>query len=512
MEREKIYFWSRTVLILVMAMGLARVLFLTTVMGGHFEELAAGNMIRKDRLEPVRGVISDKNGKPLAMNIEYQGRTQRFYPGGETIAGIVGYLGIPDTADIEDCPKCDLLLLLGKAGLERQYQKELIGQPGSSMVQETASGQDKIEIARVESLPGKNLTTNIDLELQKLAFLTLKSKLTEVGKSGAVVIARVSGEVLALVSAPSFDPNLFVPGGKRSDFGGDFKDVESLFREVEKKPLYNRAISGDFAPGSVYKLVPALAALEEGKINRNTSIVDTGEIKVGGSRFGNWYFDEYGKTEGEVNVVKAIARSNDIFFYKTGEALGADALVAWSEKFGLGEKTGIDLPGESAGFVPTPYWREKVLGDRWYLGNTYHMAIGQGDLMTTPIQINRLTAGVVGGIDCAPRLVGKSECLDLRVSQKNINIVLEGMKEACSPGGTAFPLFPYADRIYCKTGTAQKGSKESLANAWVSVVVPKGASVKDWVVVTVLIEEGGQGSAVAGPVAKEIVPYILDKL
>lgn len=512
MEKEGIYFWGKSILVLAMAIGIARILFLTTVMGGYFDELAAGNMIRKEPLNPIRGVILDRAGKPLAMNIEYQGRTQRFYPGGEIVASIVGYLGKPDEGEVKDCPGCSTEMLLGKTGLERQYQNELIGLPGSTTVQETASGQEKIEITRVESLPGKNLTTNIDLELQKLAFLALKSKLAEVGKSGAIIVARVSGEVLALVSAPSFDPNLFVPGGKRSDFGGDFKDVESLIKEVDKKPLYNRATSGDFAPGSVYKLVPALAALEEGRINRDTSIVDTGEIKVGGSRFGNWYFDEYGKTEGEINIVKALARSNDVFFYKTGEALGADTLVSWSEKFGLGEKTGIDLPGESAGFVPTPYWREKGLGDRWYLGNTYHMAIGQGDLMTTPIQMNRMTAGVVSGVDCAPRLVGNSECLDLRVSQKNISIILEGMKGACSPGGTAFPLFSYAGKIYCKTGTAQKGSKESLANAWVSVVVPKGTSVKDWVVVTVLIEEGGQGSAVAGSVAKEITAYILDKL
>ncbi len=512
MEKEDIFYWGQTIMVLVMAVGLSRLLFLTTVMGGHYDELATGNMIRKEALKPVRGVISDRLGKPLAMNIEYQGRTQRFYPGGETIAGVVGYLGLPDSGDLQDCPKCDSQLPLGKTGLERQYQMELIGEPGSTTVQETASGQEKIEIARVDSQPGKNLTTNLDLELQKLSFLALKTKLGEVGKSGAVVVARVSGEVLALVSAPSFDPNLFVPGGKRSDFGGDFKDVESLIKEVEKKPLYNRATAGDFAPGSVYKLVPAIAALEEGKINRDSSILDTGEIKVGGSRFGNWYLDEYGRTEGEVNIVKAISRSNDIFFYKMGEALGADPLVAWSEKFGLGEKTGIDLPGESAGFVPTPYWREKVLGDRWYLGNTYHMAIGQGDLMTTPIQVNRMTAGIVSGLGCGPRLVGRASCLDLRLSPKNINIVLEGMKAACSPGGTAFPLFEYAGRIYCKTGTAQKGSKESLANAWVSVVVPKGSSVKDWVVVTVLVEEGGQGSVVAGPVAKEITAYILDKL
>jgi len=509
MEKENIYYWTKTALILVMAIGLARVLFLTTVMGGHFEDLADGNMIRKDRLEPIRGVISDKSGKPLAMNIDYQGRTQRFYPGGEVVASIVGYLGKPDISDLKDCPKCSGEMLMGKTGLEKQYQVELLGQPGEVMVQETANGQSKVEIAKVDSLPGQNITTNIDLELQKLAFLALKNKLTEIGKSGAVVVTRVSGEVLALISEPSFDPNLFIPGGKRSDFGGDFKDVESLIIETDQKPLYHRAVSGDFAPGSVFKLVPAIAALEEGKISKESSILDTGEINVGEYRFGNWYLDKYGRTEGQVNIIKALSRSNDIFFYKIGEALGADSLVAWSQKFGLGEKTGIDFPGESSGFVPTPYWREKVLGEKWYLGNTYHMAIGQGELTASPLQINRMTAEVVSGQSCGPRLVGKAECLDLQMNPLNIALILEGMKQACSPGGTAFPLFEYAGKIYCKTGTAQKGAEETLSNAWISVVVPKGGKVKDWLVLTVLLEEGGEGSAVAGPIAAEIVLYLL---
>jgi len=509
MDREKIYFWGRLILILAMAIGISRVLFLTTVMGRYYDDLANENMIRIERLDPVRGVISDRNGKPLAMNIDHQGRTQRFYPGGETVASIVGYLGKPETADLKDCSNCGLEMLFGKAGLEKQYQKELLGFPGEMTVQEAASGQDVIEISRVESLPGKNFTTNVDLELQKLAFLALKNKLGEVGKSGAMVVAKVNGEILALVSIPSFDPNLFVPEGKRSDFGGDFKDVASLISDIEKKPLYNRAVSGDFAPGSVYKLVPAMAALEEGKINKDSTILDTGEIKVGGSRFGNWYLDKYGKTEGQIGIIRAIARSNDIFFYKMGEALGADALVSWSEKFGLGEKTGIDLPGESLGFVPTPYWREKTLGDRWYLGNTYHLAIGQGDLMATPVQINRMTSGVISGLSCSPKLVGKVECLDLRLGKKNVALVLEGMKEACSPGGTAFPLFEFAGKIYCKTGTAQKGAADTLSNAWVSVVVPKGVDVREWIVVTILLEEGGEGSSVAAPVAAEIMPYLL---
>ncbi len=481
-------------------------------MGDHFGELAQGNMIGKQKLDPIRGVISDRKGKPLAMNIDYLGRTIRFYPGGETTASIVGYLGKPSENDLKECVVCNPEMTVGKAGIEKSFQNDLVGQPGEAIVQETADGKSRTEIKRTESVPGKNIQTNIDWELQKTAFLAVKNKQKEVGKSGAVVISKVNGEVLALVSVPSFDPNLFIQNGKRSDFGGDFKDVESLLQDSVAKPLFNRAISGDFAPGSVYKLVPAMGALEEGKISKTMEIMDTGEIKIGEYRFGNWFLDKYGQTEGLVNVVKAITRSNDIFFYKTGEALGADSLISWTKRFGLGEKTGIDLPGESEGFVPTPYWREKTLGERWFLGNTYHMAIGQGDLMSTPLQINRMTAEAVSGLICNPMLVGKGTCSDQKFNPKNIATVLEGMKGACSPGGTAFPLFEYAGKIYCKTGTAQKGGKDALSNAWMSVVIPKGADVLEWIVVTILIEEGGEGSAVAAPVAKEIVPYILDKM
>lgn len=510
MKSGTAFFIGKFFLILVFAIGLSRAFFLTVMMGSYFKAQADDNMTRNEKLPPIRGIINDRNGKPLAMNIENNGVTVRYYPGGETIAGIVGYLGKPSEDEMKSCgDDCSSEALLGKAGLEKEYEEKLKGIPGSVLIKETANGKERTEIKRIESVPGENINTNIDGELQTAAFVALKNALKKTGKSGAMVIAKVSGEVMALVSTPSYDPNLFVPGGKRSDFGGDYKDVQSLLDDNEKKPLFIRPLSGDFAPGSVYKLVPALAGLEEGKINKDTEINDTGEIKVGDYRFGNWFLDEYGRVEGQVDVVKAISRSNDIFFYRVGEYLGADSLIAWTKKFGFGEYTNIDLPGESNGFVATPYWKEKTIGSKWFLGDTYHMAIGQGDLMTTPLQINRMTAGVVSGERCTPKIVGKGECTDLKISQKNIGIILEGMKGACSTGGTAYPLFSYGGKIYCKTGTAQKGGKETLPNAWMSVVIPQGDNVQDWVVMTVLVEEGGQGSDVAAPIAKEILPLLV---
>ncbi|HOX95800.1 MAG TPA: penicillin-binding transpeptidase domain-containing protein [Candidatus Woesebacteria bacterium] len=503
MEEKKTFFLTGLVLILVFAFGFSRLFFLTVFMGGHYKELATGNMVKIEKTEAVRGVISDKNGKPLAINIENNGKTVRFYPGGEVTAAVVGYMG----KSLEEGADPDILV--GRVGLESSFQEKLAGKYGEKLIEETAQGTKKTEITRKEPVAGENIQTNLDWEVQKAAYLALKSTLTSNGKSGAVVVMTVDGKVLGLVSAPSYDPNLFINGGSRSDFGGEFKDVNDLLGDNEKKPLFNRAVSGDFAPGSVFKLVPALAALEEKKISKDTLIQDSGEIVIGNYRFGNWLLDKYGQTEGQINVVKAIARSNDIFFYKTGELLGVDNLVSWSKKLGLGETTGIDLPGESGGFVPTPYWREKTFGEKWFLGNTYHLSIGQGDLMTTPLQINRMTAAVVSGLSCAPRLVGTATCMDIKINENNRKTVLEGMMAACSKGGTAFPLYDYGGQIYCKTGTAQKGGEDTLPNAWLSMVIPVGQSVKDWVVVTVLVEEGGEGSAVAAPIAKELVPLFL---
>ncbi len=502
--------WIGFCLSLMFALLFARVVFVNLVMGGHFRDLAENNTIRREKVVQSRGNIYDRNGKQLAVNIENEGRTVRFYPYGEVLAGVLGYTGKIDEPSLKKCKNdCDGETEIGKMGLEKYYQAELVGKPGEVIIEEKATGETRAKFFQQGGEEGKNITTNIDADWQKAAFVSLKEKLKEAGKSGAVVVTKVSGEVLVLVSAPSFDNNLFINNGKRSDFGGDYKSVADLLLAEESKPLFNRAISGDFAPGSVYKILPAIAGLQEKKINEDSSIVDTGEIKIGEYRFGNWYLDKYGKTDGDVNVTKAIARSNDIFCYKLGEQLGVDLLVSWSKKMGLGDYTNIDLPGEGKGLLPTPYWREKNLGERWFLGNTYHLSIGQGDLMSTPMQINRMTAAIISGKKCEPRLVGKGNCVDVGLNEENRKIILRGMEKACSPEGTAFPLFSYAGKIYCKTGTAQKGGKETVSNAWISVVVPKGGNLDDWFVVTVLVEEGGEGSAVAAPIAKDLMPMLL---
>ena len=269
----------------------------------------------------------------------------------------------------------------------------------------------------------------------------------------------------------------------------------------------NRVTSGVYAPGSVFKLVTAYAGLESGEIDQETLIEDTGEIVIDQYRYGNWYFDQYGKTEGEINLERALARSNDIFFYRLGEKVGVDEIVSWASKMGLGERTGIELPGESEGLVPTRLWKERATGERWFLGNTYHLSIGQGDLTATPLQIARMTLAAVSGRRCQVSLLQDSEveCVDLGISSKNIEIVKSGMRAACATGGTAFSFFEFGPYVLCKTGTAQHAgqtSDEVLPHAWITVAYP-GDNPE--MILTVMLDSAGEGSYEAGPVAKEIL-------
>lgn len=482
----------RLALVVIFALFFSRAFFVTGPLHPYYLAQAGENRVKTEAVPAPRGVMVDRAGRLVATNILVDGKVTRHYPDGEVVAAVVGYLSEGK----------------GVAGLEKQYQTDLAGVAGQRVVAETAGGAEVEEVSLVEATPGKKLALNLDAGLSSAAYQALKGKLAEAGKGGSVIVSAVNGEVLALVSLPSFDPNLFISGGKRGSEGGRYTDVAGVVTDEVQKPLFNRAIGGSFPPGSVFKLVPALAGLSEGVIAENDLIEDSGEIVVGPYRFGNWYFDKYGKTEGKINVKKALARSNDVFFYRLGEKLGVDRLTAYAKKLGLGEKTGIDLPGEASGLLPTPLWMEKEKGERWFLGNTYHLAIGQGDLLATALQINRMAAAVVSGRKCPPRLVGKSECTDLGLSQAAMATVRQGMRMVCQEGGTGFPFFSLKGAVMCKTGTAQHGGEEIKPHAWMVVVIPRG-DTPQWLVVTVMLDSAGEGSEEAGPVAREIVDYLL---
>jgi penicillin-binding protein 2 len=545
MNHGRLYFFYG-LLIIGLLLLVGRLFELQIIFGAKNRNLAEGNRIKKEILPAPRGMIYDRQGKELVHNIpiyrkkvegdqceagkkecfvlidreealkmEARGEQQnlrvdigREYLYKEALTHVLGYLG---EANQDEVAKGQFRLgdLVGRGGIEQQYDHLLRGQDGGEIYEVDAQGKKIRQIGRTEPIPGQDLHLSLEADLTKLAWESLE------GKSGAVVGSDPkTGQILILTSSPSFDPNLMNQAKDKnaSDFQDYQEKLQSLFADPQK-PFLNRVLSGAYPPGSTFKIVTATAGLEEGKIDSETLWNDTGEIRVGEYSYKNWYFTQYGRTEGEINVVGALKRSTDTFFYKVGEWVGPTRLSAWAKAFGLGQKTQIDLPGEVEGLVPSPDWKEER-GERWFLGNTYHFAIGQGDLLATPLQINFLTNVMASnGRLCQPQVLKsedkKDNCRDLKLKKETLFLVTEGMKEVCSLGGTAFPFFEFSPQVGCKTGTAEFGDPQDKTHAWFTAF---GSWENPELSLTVLIEKGGEGSEVAAPVAKKIMEaYFRDR-
>lgn len=484
-------------LVVVVAVTLVmRLLYLTVFERGRQTLLAEGNSLKQVRELAERGVIYDQAGRALVANHPEEGERGREYLLGSAAAHLLGYLSEVREEEL-GCSEGVCYQLgrwVGRSGVERAFEYQLKGRDGARVVEVDAGGQVVRELGANKAESGEGLELAVDRELQQLAAEAMGERV------GSVVALSMQGKVLALYSNPSYDPNVFTLYPNEAQ-------KELLLSDKERLYFLNRAIGGAYAPGSVFKLVTAYAALESGKIDRQSLIEDTGEIRIDQYRYGNWYFDQYGQKEGELDVVRALARSNDIFFYKIGERVGVDELVAWAKRFGLGEETGVELPGEVAGLVPSRLWKERATGERWFLGNTYHLSIGQGDLTATPLQIARMTLSAVSGRKCRVSVLKNSpvECEELGLSSKNMQVVKEGMRAACATGGTAFPFFTFAPYVLCKTGTAQHAgqvAESDLPHAWITVAYP-GENPE--MILTVMLDSAGEGSYEAGPVAREIL-------
>lgn len=501
----------------------SRLFYLEILQGKQNNLLAQENRIRIIKVPGTRGVIFDRESKILVRNRQ-DGR-EYLYP--ETLAHVLGYLGETDEKDLEDS-FYEVFDIIGKSGIEKQYDKILRGRDGRILVETDSLGKIIREIKKEEPQAGKDLALTLDLDLQLKAFSLLK------GRKGAIIASNPkTGEILSLVSLPSFDPNLFTltkqinPVFERSAANEESerqtgfssarnKEINQVLQDPNQ-PLFNRAITGLYPPGSTFKIVTALSALEEEKITKDTQIEDTGEIKVGPYTYSNWYFLQYGGKDGQVNVVKAIKRSNDIFFYQVGERLGINKLALWSERFGLGKILGIDLPGEAAGLIPTPQWKKEVKTENWYLGDTYITAIGQGNLLLTPLAVNQVTSIIAAqGKSCTPHLLKdrKVNCEALKIKPENLQLVKEGMKEACTKGGTASVFFDFKPQVACKTGTAEYGltgqlKSKAQTHAWFTVFAPAD---EPEIGVTVLLEGAGEGSKEAAPIARDLLKYWFKKL
>ena len=498
-----------TLVILSFLILALRLFQLTIVKGTYYRRLSEENRIREIVIEPIRGTILDRKGFMLVESKKGDVETKkerikspRVYFAREEAAHLLGYRQSADARDLENDNCVNKLILgdkVGKKGAEKAYECKLRGSAGKKLIEVDAHGNYLRTLTIVPPHDGKTVQLEVDHDLQNKAYNTIKSK-----KAAVVGLKPTTGEVVIFVSTPSFDPQRFEDGDA---------SVEEYFTD-SAKPLFNRVTEAMYPPGSIFKLFVASGALEEKKMREDTIIEDNGSIKAGPLTFGNWYFLQYGKTEGQVDMVKALRRSNDIYFYKTGEALGAEGMKKWSSIFGLGEKTDIGLD-EAEGIVPSPFWKSEVLKERWYLGDTYNTAIGQGYTLLSPLQIAR---GVLpfanGGNLCRPTLLKNEEpkCNRLNISPKTFSLVREGMKQACSPGGTGWPLFDFMAsdsaglktkiQTGCKTGTAESHGKSGVPHAWFTVFAP---FENPEIMLTVLVEEGGQGSDVAGPIARDIL-------
>lgn len=392
---------------------LARLVSLTLVEGIRYKTLASENRIREIKIDAPRGIIYDRAGnilvrntpvfkksnteiffekKPSSASGEFTEGIVRDYIYGSLFAHVVGFTGEVSEKETQNSGTYIYKLgdIIGKSGIEKSYDEILRGIDGKELVEVDATGSKVRVMGRLSPKSGNNLNVTLDLKLQQVAFDALKDK------KGAVVATKpATGEVLVLYSSPSFDPNNFIRG----------IGLDEILQNEDERPLFNRAIGGTYPPGSTFKIITAIAALESGSIDKNTEIEDTGVITVGAFSFGNWYFSRYGRKEGMLNIVGALRRSNDIFFYKIGELTGIDTIASWARKMGVEKVTGIDIEGEVTGVMPDREWVKRVWSENWYLGNTYHVAIGQGDILATPIQVNAWTNVIANnGRLCKPYL------------------------------------------------------------------------------------------------------------
>jgi len=431
----------------------------------------------------------------------------------DSLSHVLGYIGPISKDEYEKNKKNGYYIrdLIGKIGIEMVYEKTLRGVFGKKQIEIDALGQEKRIIAKEEAVSGEDLILTIDLNMQAELEKIIKNHLTQYGKKRAAAIAMnpQNGEIYALVSLPAFSNNEFANGISREAY--------KKLIENPNLPLVNRAISGEYPSGSVIKPVWALGALEEGIINQATTIFSAGGIK-----FGNWFFPDWkAGGHGPTNVFKALAESANTFFYYIGggygnfKGLGLDKLLKYATIMGIGKKTGIDLPNEQEGFFPTAEWKLKSTGEPWYIGDTYHLAIGQGFLLVTPLQIATITSIIAnGGTVVTPHLLkettspNKSEQFEPGANRKiflrpeNIEIVKKGMREVVL-SGSARSLNSLGVEMSGKTGTAQTTANRS-PHAWFTGFFPYQ---NPEMVITVLVEEGGEGSRIAASIVKDFAGW-----
>lgn len=445
----------------------------------------------------------------------------RLYLDGEMLAPIIGYTGEVSKEDLENSnANYAYGDVLGKHGVEKFFDSYIRGSNGAELVEVNVYGKEVKNLGRIDPVSGYNIVLNIDVDLQKATAEALA------GRSGAAVVLDVhDGSVLAMFSAPSFDPNLFNSGISREEW-------EKL-QNNPLCPLSNKAVSGQYPPGSTYKLIVAAAALEEGVITPETKIFCNGSFTLGNRTYRCWKKGGHGS----VNLHQAIVESCDVYFYSVGKMLGVDKIAEYAKRFGLGRTAGIDLPNEKAGLVPTKEWKLKRKRSPWQIGETISTAIGQGFNLVTPLQLaNAYSAFANGGNLWKPRLVKYIETADgklykeflpekegeLHLNPKTVDILNSALWGVVNePAGTGKNAKLTGVDVCGKTGTSQvlglpenemaRRAKRLTAFQKDHALFACYAPSKDpEIAVAVILEHAGGGGAVAAPVARRILSAYFD--
>jgi penicillin-binding protein 2 len=473
-----------------------------------FDEMVLGRDVEWATIVAVETHQLDLPGVTLRV------RPRRSYADGQMAAHVLGYLGEINQKQLKTFREQGYTVgdEIGQYGLERRWEEVLRGQSGGQQVEVDALGRRMRVLHEVSDVPGYTMHLTIDRQLQASAYEALQ------GKQGTIVAIDVTnGAILALASTPAFDPNIFARGIKSDEWSGLIKD--------RLRPLSNRATQGQYPPGSTFKIIMAIAGLEEGVMNPESFISDPGFYPFGNRNFRDWKQGGHGA----VNLHKAIVESCDTYFYQLGPKLGVDKIAKWSRAFGLGEKTGVALDDERGGTIPDTEWKRKRFRQPWFPGETLSVAIGQGYVTVTPLQLANMMAAVAnGGKLYRPRLVNKVESVDgatvreygpelirtIELKPDTLTRVHNALADVVSgAGGTGGAARSQLISIAGKTGTAQviemKGAylkSEQLSqfqrdHAWFVAYAP---AQNPRIAIAVLAEHGGHGGAAAAPMAKAV--------
>jgi penicillin-binding protein 2 len=439
---------------------------------------------------------------------------QRLYEDSTIFSHIIGYESKVSAQDLEDHPEYYLTDSIGRQGIEKTFEKYLRGTHGEKRAEVDSLGKIKRFIATNNPVSGDDLVLTIHSELQKKLYDSIESELmkSELTKAAAVALDPRNGEILALVSFPSYDNNIFSAGSDREKYQMMLSDPD--------RPLFNRVVSGEYPPGSTIKPVVAAAALQEGIVSDQKQIESKGGIQVGSFFFGDW------KVHGYTDIRRAIAVSSDVYFYAIGggygdvKGLGMDTMKEYENLFGYGVPTGIDLPSEADGFIPSVQWKEETLDEPWYIGNSYHASIGQGYITATPLQVAVSISAIANyGTLYEPKIVslvqpeeGEVMAQKERIKRTNIlpkrllQVVREGMRETVTDG-TALALNDMQVEIAGKTGTAQYGVEDKTHGWFVSFAPYEDPEI----VLAVLVESQGEDGYHAVPITEQVYRWYFDE-